>query len=37
LSRSKNSPFLGRRLRGRAVLTLVAGRTAFAEEKFHAQ
>ncbi len=37
LSRSKNSPFLGRSLRGRAVLTLVAGRTAFAEEKFHVQ
>ncbi len=34
LSRSKNSPFLGRDLRGRAMLTLLAGRVVYAEEKF---
>ncbi len=34
LSRSKNSPFLGRSLRGRPVLTLVGGKIVFAEEKF---
>jgi dihydroorotase len=32
-SRSRNSPFGGRSMRGRAMLTLVAGRIAFAEEK----
>lgn len=32
-SRSKNTPFGGREMRGRAVLTIVAGNIAFAEEK----
>jgi dihydroorotase len=33
-SRSRNTPFAGRALRGRAMLTIVAGTIAFAEEKF---
>jgi len=32
-SRSRNSPFAGRSMRGRAMLTIVAGHIAFAEEK----
>jgi dihydroorotase len=32
-SRSRNSPFGGRTMRGRAMLTIVAGNIAFAEEK----
>jgi dihydroorotase len=32
-SRSRNSPFVGRTMRGRAMLTMVAGNIAFAEEK----
>ena len=32
-SRSRNSPFGGRDMRGRAMLTIVAGNIAFAEEK----
>jgi dihydroorotase len=32
-SRSRNTPFAGRALRGRAMLTIVAGNIAFAEEK----
>jgi dihydroorotase len=32
-SRSRNSPFGGRNMRGRAMLTIVAGNIAFAEEK----
>jgi len=32
LSRSRNSPFGGRKMRGRAMLTIVAGNIAFAEE-----
>jgi len=32
-SRSRNSPFGGRKMRGRAMLTIVAGNIAFAEEK----
>jgi dihydroorotase len=31
-SRARNSPFAGRRMRGRAMLTIVAGNIAFAEE-----
>jgi dihydroorotase len=31
-SRSRNSPFGGRKMRGRAMLTIVAGNIAFAEE-----
>ena len=34
VSRSHNSPFVGRSMRGRAALTLVAGRIAFSEERF---
>lgn len=33
-SRSRNTPFAGRPLRGRTALTLVAGRVVFAEERF---
>jgi dihydroorotase len=33
-SKSRNSPFLGRSLRGKAVLTVVGGRIAHAEETF---
>jgi dihydroorotase len=33
-SRSRNSPFGGRAMRGRAVLTVVGGRVAYAEEAF---
>jgi dihydroorotase len=32
-SRSRNTPFAGRQMRGRAALTIVAGKIAFAEEK----
>jgi dihydroorotase len=32
-SRSRNTPFAGRRLSGRAMLTIVAGNIVFAEEK----
>jgi dihydroorotase len=32
-SRSKNTPFGGRPLSGRAVLTIVSGTIVFAEEK----
>jgi len=32
-SRSHNSPFIGRSLRGRAMLTVVGGKIVFAEEK----
>ena len=32
-SRSRNTPFAGRAMRGRAMLTIVAGNIAFAEEK----
>jgi dihydroorotase len=35
-SRSRNSPFAGRPLRGRAALTIVGGKLAFAEERFRA-
>ncbi|HVR63732.1 MAG TPA: dihydroorotase [Polyangia bacterium] len=34
VSRSANSPFVGRAMRGRAALTLVAGKIAFSEERF---
>jgi dihydroorotase len=34
LSRSRNSPFAGRPLRGRAVLTIVGGKLAYREERF---
>ncbi|HXI57231.1 MAG TPA: dihydroorotase [Polyangia bacterium] len=34
VSRSRNSPFVGRAMRGRAALTLVAGKIAFSEERF---
>jgi dihydroorotase len=33
-SRSRNSPFAGTAMKGRAVLTLVGGRIAHAEESF---
>jgi dihydroorotase len=33
-SRSRNSPFAGAPMKGRAVLTLVGGRIAHAEESF---
>ena len=33
-SRSRNTPFAGRPLRGRAALTIVGGKVAFAEERF---
>jgi dihydroorotase len=32
-SKSRNSPFVGRTLRGRAILTIVGGNIVFAEEK----
>jgi dihydroorotase len=32
-SRSRNSPFVGRSMRGRAMLTIVGGKIVFAEEK----
>jgi dihydroorotase len=32
-SRSRNTPFAGRALRGRAMLTIVAGNIVFEEEK----
>ncbi len=32
-SRSRNSPFIGRTMRGRAMLTIVGGKIVFAEEK----
>jgi dihydroorotase len=34
VSRSRNSPFVGRAMRGRAALTLVGGKIAFGEERF---
>lgn len=34
LSRSRNSPFVGRAMRGRAALTLVGGKIAYSEERF---
>ena len=34
LSKSHNSPFVGRAMRGRAALTLVAGKIAYSEERF---
>jgi len=34
LSRSKNSPFVGQTMVGRAVMTIVGGRIAFAGERF---
>ncbi len=33
-SRSRNSPFSGRELRGRAALTMVGGKISFSEERF---
>jgi dihydroorotase len=33
-SRSRNSPFIGRALRGRAALTIVGGKLAFSEERY---
>jgi dihydroorotase len=34
LSRSRNSPFVGRALRGRATLTIVGGKLAFSQERY---
>jgi dihydroorotase len=34
LSRSRNSPFVGRALRGRAALTIVGGKLAFSQERY---
>ncbi len=34
LSRSRNSPFVGRALRGRATLTIVGGKLAFTHERY---
>jgi dihydroorotase len=36
-SRSRNTPFAGQPLRGRATLTIVGGKVAFAEERFRDQ
>ncbi len=34
LSRSKNSPFIGRKMRGRAMMTVVGGRLGYCDEGF---